>query len=246
MRARARDGDDNALPCVDVEFEVECVMPNDPELNPAVAEQLSALADGELEASAVAAACASWRDSESARARWHSYQLIGDVLRSDDLASSAEKDASFMLALRARLSTEAVVLAPEPLVAAVAAEPHRESTRAARGRGWSWMAPSAVAAGFVAVAGMLMVTQSPAPGADPIGGVISSVRPSESGAMMVAAPASSAPSLVEPQALVADGPLIRDVRLDRYLAAHKQFAGVSVLGMPSGFVRSVTTEAPKR
>ena len=77
-------------------------MSNDPELNPAAAEQLSALADGELEAGAVAAACASWRDDESARARWHSYQLIGDVLRSDDLASSAEKDAAFMAALRTR------------------------------------------------------------------------------------------------------------------------------------------------
>lgn len=221
-------------------------MPNDLELNPAVAEQLSALADGELDASAVAAACASWRDSESARARWHSYQLIGDVLRSDDLASSAEKDASFMAALRARLSTEAVVLAPEPFVAAVAAEPYRESIGVARRRGWSWMAPSAVAAGFVAVAGMLMVTQAPAPGVDPVGAVMSSARPSQSGGMMVAASTPSGSSLMEPQALVADGQLIRDAGLDRYLAAHKQFAGVSVLGMPSGFVRSVATEAPKR
>lgn len=221
-------------------------MPNDLELNPAVAEQLSALADGELDASAVAAACASWRDSESARARWHSYQLIGDVLRSDDLASSAEKDASFMSALRARLLTEAVVLAPEPFVAAVAAEPYRESTGVARRRGWSWMAPSAVAAGFVAVAGMLVVTQSPAPGVDPVGAVMSSARPSQSGGMMVAASTPSGSSLMEPQALVADGQLIRDAGLDRYLAAHKQFAGVSVLGMPSGFVRSVATEAPKR
>lgn len=221
-------------------------MPNDLELNPAVAEQLSALADGELDASAVAAACASWRDSESARARWHSYQLIGDVLRSDDLASSAEKDASFMAALRARLSTEAVVLAPEPFVAAVAAEPYRESIGVARRRGWSWMAPSAVAAGFVAVAGMLMVTQAPVSGVDPVGAVMSSARPSQSGGMMVAASTPSGSSLTEPQALVADGQLIRDAGLDRYLAAHKQFAGVSVLGMPSGFVRSVATEAPKR
>lgn len=221
-------------------------MPNDPELNPAVAEQLSALADGELDAGAVAAACASWRDSESARARWHSYQLIGDVLRSDDLASSADEHASFMSALRARLSTEAVVLAPEPLVVAIAAGTQRESTGAVRRRGWSWMAPSAVAASFVAVAGMLMVTQLPTPGDNAAGAAMSSARPSQSGGMMVTAAAPSASSLLEPQALVADGQLIRDARLDRYLAAHKQFAGVSVLGMPSGFVRSVATEAPKR
>ena len=222
-------------------------MSNDPELSAAAAEHLSALADGELDAGAVAAACASWRDNEAARARWHSYQLIGDVLRSDDLASSTEKDAGFMAALRVRLSTEAVVLAPEPLVSAVVAASHRDAGRAGRARGWSWMAPSAVAAGFVAVAGMLMVTQAPAPGFDSGGPVMSSARPPESGVMMVAAPAPSASGLVaEPQALVADGQLIRDARLDRYLAAHKQFAGVSVLGMPSGFVRSAATEAPKR
>jgi len=51
---------------------------------------------------------------------------------------------------------------------------------------------------------------------------------------------------VEPQALVVDGKLVRDARLDRYLAAHKQFAGSSVLGVPSGFLRNAATEAPNR
>jgi sigma-E factor negative regulatory protein RseA len=44
----------------------------------------------------------------------------------------------------------------------------------------------------------------------------------------------------EPQALIANGKLIRDARLDRYLAAHKQFAGSSALGVPSGFLRNAT------
>ena len=222
-------------------------MSNDRELNPVTAEQLSALADGELEAGAVGAACASWRESESVRARWHSYQLIGDVLRSDDLASSPDKDAAFMAALRTRLAVEPVVLAPEPLADAVPAVTHGGRDRAARSRGWSWMAPSAVAAGFVAIAGMLMVTQAPNPGAGAGATVMSSARPSESSLTMVAAPAPTVSSpMLEPQALVADGQLIRDARLDRYLAAHKQFAGVSVLGLPSAFVRSAATEAPKR
>lgn len=222
-------------------------MSNDRELNPATAEQLSALADGELEAGAVAAACASWRESESVRGRWHSYQLIGDVLRSDDLASSPDKDAAFIAALRTRLAAEPVVLAPEPLAATVPAVTRSGQDHAARSRGWSWMAPSAVAAGFVAIAGMLMLTQAPNPAADAGATVMSSARPSESSVTMVAAPASTALSpMLEPQALVADGQLIRDARLDRYLAAHKQFAGVSVLGLPSGFVRSAATDAPKR
>ena len=50
----------------------------------------------------------------------------------------------------------------------------------------------------------------------------------------------------EPQALVANGKLIRDARLDRYLAAHKQFAGTSALGVPSGFLRSATADAADR
>jgi len=53
-------------------------------------------------------------------------------------------------------------------------------------------------------------------------------------------------ALSEPQALVANGKLIRDARLDRYLAAHKQFAGTSALGVPSGFLRSATVDTAER
>jgi sigma-E factor negative regulatory protein RseA len=75
--------------------------------------------------------------------------------------------------------------------------------------------------------------------------------------LAVAAPLAVAPvdlttrvaateSASEPPELVANGQLIRDVRLDRYLAAHKQFAGSSALGVPSAFLRSATAEAPSR
>ena len=56
---------------------------------------------------------------------------------------------------------------------------------------------------------------------------------------------SSTPELNEPQLLVANGQVIRDPRLDRYLAAHKQFAGAAMIGVPSAFVRSASAEAPK-
>ena len=51
---------------------------------------------------------------------------------------------------------------------------------------------------------------------------------------------------VADQFVVADGQLVRDSRLDRYLAAHKQFGGSSVLGVPSGFLRSATLQTPER
>lgn len=228
-------------------------MPNGSEINASTAEQLSALADGELEDAGVSAVLGAWRTSPSARSRWHSYQLIGDVLRSEDLASSTSRDALFLAALRTRLASEPVVLAPEPLVpqpvepmspAAAHGSPGG-SVSAAAGRRWSWIAPSAVAAGFVAIAGMLMVAQAPTPGIDS-GSTLASSRPVTAGAVVAGASALGASSsFVEPTALVADGQLIRDARLDRYLAAHKQFAGVSVLGTPSAFVRSAAANAPK-
>jgi sigma-E factor negative regulatory protein RseA len=46
--------------------------------------------------------------------------------------------------------------------------------------------------------------------------------------------------------LVADGQLVRDARLQRYLAAHKQFGGSSALGVPSGFLRAATSQPPER
>ena len=227
-------------------------MVNGLDINALAAEHLSSLADGELNADEVAAACAGWRDSEAVRARWHSYQLIGDVLRSEDFASTASRDASFLAALRTRLAAEPVVLAPEPLATPLPTWPAVANggrvggaAAAARDkRGW-WMAPSAVAAGFVVIAGMLLLTQAPKTGESLIAST-TSVVPAKAGVMLAAVPSLPASaSVVEPPVLADDAQVIRDARLDRYLAAHKQFAGSSVLGMSSGFVRAAAAEAPK-
>ena len=230
-------------------------MVNGLDINALAAEHLSSLADGELNSDEVAAACASWRDSEAVRAHWHSYQLIGDVLRSEDFASTASRDASFLAALRTRLAAEPVVLAPEPLATPLPAWPalanggriDRIDGAAAATRdkrGW-WMASSAVAAGFVVIAGMLMLTQAPKTGESLIAST-TSVVPAKAGVMLAAVPSLPASaSVAEPAVLADDAQVIRDARLDRYLAAHKQFAGSSVLGMSSGFVRAAAAEAPK-
>lgn len=209
----------------------------------AAREQLSALVDGELDPAGATRACAGWRDDAGCRATWHAYHLIGDVLRSDDLASDASRDAKFLLALRSRLSDEPVVLAPAPSATVAAAR----AAPAARRR-WGWMAPSAVAAGFVVVAGTLMVTRAPAP--EPTQNLAAAVpsRPAAPTAL-VAAPALVATAAAVPAEapmIVMDGRLVRDVQLDRYLAAHKQFAGSSALGVPSAFLRSATADASNR
>src|ERR1700742_2220616 len=79
---------------------------------------LSALADGDATDSEAARAFQAWRDDADARASWHTYQLIGDVLRSDDLAVEPAADEAFLVSLRARLAAEPVVLAPQPRVEA--------------------------------------------------------------------------------------------------------------------------------
>src|SRR5436190_1614212 len=139
-------------------------MSNGSEGDASALESLSALSDGELDASAVARACSAWRDDAALRATWHAWQLIGDVLRSDDLACRPAHDAAFLSALQVRLAAEPVVLAPEAPSEAIEPILQPAHANARRGR-WSWKAPSAVAAGFVLVAGALVVTRAPAPSA---------------------------------------------------------------------------------
>lgn len=196
------------------------------------AEALSALVDGELASEGVRRACATWRSDSAARQTWHAYHLIGDVLRSDDLAASPGRDEEFLKSLRERLAGEPVVLAPQ--VAPVAPATVSTGRRLRR-----WHAGAAMAAGFVAVAGVLVVTRSPAP--EP--------APSLARAPAAVVPAAlNAEAGVEQAALVTDGQVIRDARLDRYLAAHQHFAGASALGVPSAFLRgaTATSDASKR
>lgn len=216
-------------------------MAGQPDPRTTARERMSALADGALDTHAVASACALWRADPDARATWHAYHLIGDVLRSDDLAHDASTDASFMQTLRTRLADEPTVLAPQPLPQPELDPAAAVSAPLRNGR-WGWLAPSAVAAGFVAVAGVLMITRAPDNAAS-AGPGIASLTPT-------AAPAMSSASALLPavpvsgdiQALAGNGQFMRDVQLDRYLAAHKQFAGSSALGVPSGFLRAATVE----
>jgi sigma-E factor negative regulatory protein RseA len=202
------------------------------------AETLSALVDGEAAPEGVARACAAWRSDASARQTWHAYQLIGDVLRSDDLASAPARDEEFLKCLRARLADEPVVLAPQPTQAAQPVP--MAAGRSAR----RWRAGAAVAAGFVAVAGVLLALQAPSPESAP------AVARAPSPIVPVAATTVASPAVAdangEHAVLVTDGKVIRDARLDRYLAAHQRFAGASALGVPSSFLRSATTDGAKR
>lgn len=207
----------------------------------ALREQMSAMADGELEARDVAGACGRWRVEAELQSAWHTYHLIGDVLRSEDLAVEPARERAFLAALRDRLSQEPVVIAPQRAQGSATARDRTGSTgrdvqRDAAVRRWPLVASSAVAAGFVAVAGTYAFLRQ------------SDVSASRSGPVEVATVERPAPVAVPVVAQTPEptGMVVRDARLDAYLAAHKQFAGTSALGVPSTFLRSATMESSGR
>jgi len=123
-------------------------------------EALSALADGEAQSQEVARACAAWRDQPDARASWHAYQLIGDVMRSDDLAQASSGDA-FLKNFRERLAREPVVLAPSATQAQRPAPDQVVALNQVKPlKRRAWAGPVAVAAGFVLVVGAMLSSQT--------------------------------------------------------------------------------------
>jgi sigma-E factor negative regulatory protein RseA len=179
-------------------------------------QALSALADGE--ADAADAACRAWRDDAGARADWHAYHLIGEAMRSDDVRCAPRRDAEFLSRLRERMAAEPVVLAPE------------RPARTARHNHWG--APVAIAAGFAAVAGVLVVMRMAAPDG----------TAAERSALVAQASAASAAAAAAP----GEAKLIRSAELDRYLAAHRQYSNSSALAVPGGAVRNAAVAVPGR
>ncbi|CAD5370657.1 Sigma factor RpoE negative regulatory protein RseA [Rubrivivax sp. A210] len=186
---------------------------------------LSALADGE--AAALQRACALWKGDAQARQTWHAYHLIGDVMRSEELSSSPARDAAFLEALRGRLAKEPVFIAPAEagvvLVNRGAAAPRRQR----------WLLPLAAAAGFVAVAGVLVVVRMAGSEGQGVAPTMAAAPPS--GATLVSADAQRAPTL--PNA--GGATVIRDPRLDEFLRAHQWARGGMAVAAPGGALRRV-------
>lgn len=194
--------------------------------------RLSGLMDGVADRADAESGVALWRDDPQARTQWHAWHLIGDVMRSEDLASAPARDEAFLARLRERLAGEPVPLAPAPL-AGVAdnAAPGMAMHDPARRRGL-WLGSAAVAAGFVAVAGALVVLRSAEPDAGDAAATFSWTLPLPGGGLQrvgsVQSP-SAAPQL--------DGQVVREVQLDTYLRAHRQvLAGAPAL-VPGGALR---------
>ena len=199
---------------------------NRPDADPpsdAPRQRLSDLTDGRLQGDELAAACRDWAADADARRTWHAYHLIGDVLRSDDLARPTGGDAAFLATLRQRLAAEPVVLAP--------AAPQRRRRQV-------WLLPMAAAAGFVAVAGVVVVLRQVAPAGDGFAGPQLAANPP---------PALAVRAVSTEPGAAARGKMLRDARVDDYLRAHREVLMGSPAALPGGGVRTVDfdTAAPR-
>lgn len=199
-------------------------------------ELVSALADGQLRGEEFARALALTEHSEDARAQWHAYHLVGDVLRSDELAASSARDVAFAARLRQRLQQEASMVARPAIAMKFVASgagvsrsegQNRTEHPSANDASMRWK----LVAGLASLATVMVVGWH---------------LTSNDGTAVEAPQLAQADVLVQPAVAGTTPAMIRDPRLDQLLAAHQQFGGTSALQMPAGFVRNATFERPAR
>lgn len=196
-------------------------------------EQLSALADGQLQGDEFAAALA-WAAEDEGRDTWGVYHLVGDVLRSSDLARPV--NPAFLSRLRDELAKEAPHKRPQ---APVELDHHIAAhlPGAANASVFRWK----MVAGFASLAAVAAIGWTSFSQLQGAGGP---------GAQLAASSPERATTQGAPVVAVADAEgqqvMIRDPRLDELLAAHKQFGSTSALQMPAGFLRNATFETPGR
>ena len=188
-------------------------------------ELISALADGQLQGEALARGLELALSDSVARQAWHSYHLIGDVLRSGQIAAGSAPTA-FLERLQGQLRSEqrqlqvAAVAAESPPVRALASQRPAANDDIFR---WKLVAGLASVAAVAAIAWTV------------IGG---GGKPEQ--AQLAGAQSGTVLTSGE------RGVMIRDPRLDEFLDAHRQLGGASALQMPAGFLRNATFEAANR
>ncbi|GAB6848127.1 sigma-E factor negative regulatory protein [Paraburkholderia kururiensis] len=174
-------------------------------------EHLSAFVDGEMPGDGQLNTFLGGLNPEE-RAAWSSYHLIGDALRSDDLAISPAASSAFLAGFAARFESEPHLLAPP-------SAPVTRRLLALRRR----VVPAFAVAAAAATLTWIVVPQLQGAGgvASHGGAQLAAVQPTDS--VQRVAMASMPAANVQP-AVAQDANIIRDARLDQYLEAHQQFA----------------------
>lgn len=163
------------------------------------------------------------------RAAWSNYHLIGDALRSDDLAASPAASSAFMNAFSARFEAEAHVFAP-------AAIPAASAERARSGMFRRRVVPAFAVAAAAATLTWIVVPQLQ--GVDNHGGVQMASVSSSDHVQRVAMASVPAATLRSP---VVEANIIRDASLDQYLEAHQQFSQQPVMPGSTPLIRTAAT-----
>ncbi len=191
-------------------------------------ELLSAMVDGELRGEELeqALACA---ESAEGCASWELYHLVGDVLRSPDLAHHSQHDTADRAA---RATGARAGLAVAVFAAAASWAAGIEQTQApvvalrdpaANHSVFRWK----VAASFATVAAMAALGSNLV--ATPVDG---------QGAQLASAPGANSSVVVATE----NGSVLRDPRLDALLANHQQYASRASLQTPADFLRNASFE----
>ena len=187
-------------------------------------ERMSAFVDGESldEIGSVSQFLAELKSDE--RAAWAEYHLIGDALRSDDLAVSPARSSAFMAAFSERFEAEAHVLVP-----AIAAKARGGMLRRR-------VMPAFAVAAAAATLTWIVVPQLQ--GVDSHGGTqVASVAPADS---MQRVALASVPAATTRSPIV-EANIIRDANLDQYLEAHQQFSQQPVMAGSMPLIRAAAT-----
>ncbi len=200
-------------------------------------EQLSALADGELSAAELQAVLA-YAESDAGQQEWRMYHLVGDVLRSPELAHHSRHDV--LSGIRAQLANEPrrplVSVATEELAqiahpaqdrAVINGAPLRDAANASVFR-WK------MAAGFASLAAL----ETGAPSAP-----VAVAGNAQDFPLGDTAQSSSVVAVAGPYG---QSVMLRDPRLDALLASHPQYSGPATLQMPASFLRNANFASAPR
>ena len=179
-------------------------------------ELISALADGQLKGEAFALGVQAAAADPRGREAWCAYHVVGEVLRTGR-ANGGMPSEVFLAKLQRRLQQEQPAAAALPVVARPVVVHEREPAN-----DWVWK----LAAGVASVAAVAAVGWN-------MWGTGGAAQPQL---------AATAAPIVEASA----APVVRDPRLDKLLAAHRQMGGATALGTTSGFLRNATFEGPAR
>ncbi len=203
-------------------------------------DALSALADGQLRGAAFARAVERVAQQPEAQATWHAYHVVGDVLRSHELAVGAD-DTGFLARFQSRLALEPVLVPAVNATNLIAIAAYESSAKAIFDTEDTSVDSAANAPNlrWKMVAGVASLLAVVAVGWNVAGGLGANVSGPQwaqiTPVLQTVASADAAPQT-----------MLRDARLDALMAAHKQFGGTSALQMPAGFISNATYESPAR